>query len=131
MDYKIYCIIDINGLKYVGKTYRTLKQRFKEHRYDKKRKHASSSNLDLDNSKIILLCKCNECDAQKYEQYFKDHIKCVNIVNPVLDKEKRKLKNKERNQLEYRKEYFKELDLFRSSKVVNGCYEFIQMLNSY
>jgi len=131
MNYKIYCIIDINGLKYVGKTYRTLKERLKEHKYDKKRKHASSSILDLDNCEIILLCICKECESSNMEQYFKDNIKCVNILNPILDKEKRRLQYKQYNQTSQRKAYMKELDLFRSNRVVNGFYEFIQMLNIY
>jgi hypothetical protein len=44
---------------------------------------------------------------------------------------KRKIYNKQYNQTEYRKQYQKECRLFRTKKVCNGCYEFIQMLNSY
>ena len=94
MIYKIYCIIDINGLKYVGKTYQTFKERLSKHRSDKKNNNGcSSEKLDLDNCEMILLCECDKSEVQYMEQYFKDNIKCVNIRNPYY------------NRKEYRKQY--------------------------
>ena len=91
MKFKIYCIIDINGLKYVGSTNRLLKYRLTQHKYHKKHNEKCVSKLlDLDNCEIILLCECEEYEAKYREQYFKDNINCVNKNNPVLDKEKRK-----------------------------------------
>ena len=99
MKIKIYCIIDINGLKYVGSTKKILKQRLWEHRSSKKSNKkscsVSSKKLDLDNCEIILLCECDECVRNKIEQYFIDNIKCVNTMtynyNDVLYKRKRNL----------------------------------------
>ncbi len=165
MIYKIYCIIDINGLKYVGKTKLTLKERLRLHRNDKKKNAGcSSEELDLDNCKMILLCECEDHEVKYREQYFKDNIKCVNIRNMVFDKKeyktqyyidnketinqynklwkkKNKQKYSENNKLYYlsnkdkidlyNKEYSKNYNLFRKVNVVNGCYEFIEMLNHY
>tara|TARA_Y100001963_G_C6720432_1_gene418891 strand:+ start:505 stop:1032 length:528 start_codon:yes stop_codon:yes gene_type:complete len=150
MIYKIYCIIDINGLKYVGKTYKTLKERLKGHKADKKlNKGCSSEKLDLYNCQMILLCECEEHEAKYREQYFKDNIKCVNKYNPVYNeihyhrkyRKKWLIKNKDHRK-QYEKEWYennkekiyirtKERDLFRKISVVNGCYEFIQMLKQY
>ena len=95
MKIKIYCIIDINGLKYVGKTKQKLHKRLVGHKTNKKNnnKGCSSILLDLDNK-------------QYSKQYY--------------------LKNKDKTI-----EKIKEYKLFNSKKVCNGCYEFIQMLNSY
>ena len=133
MKFKIYWIIDINGLKYVGKTHRTLNHRLNGHIADKKYdpNKCSSAKLELDNCEIILLCECEEYEAKYREQYFKDNINCVNKNNPVLDKEKRKEYGKQYNQSEKRKKENKERNLFKKVSVVNGCYEFIQMLKQY
>ena len=145
MKIKIYCIIDINGLKYVGKTEnKYLCNRLKSHRYDKKNNRGCSSELlDLYNCEMILLCECEKHEAKYREQYFKDNIKCVNKNNPVFDKKKSKQKwinnniqylkqyKKQYTKKEKYKQYQKEYKLFRTKKVINGCYEFIQMLNSY
>ena len=56
----IYCIEDINGLKYIGSTNRNINIRLIEHKYDKKtnKKKCSSKILDLSNCEISLLEKC-------------------------------------------------------------------------
>jgi len=94
---KIYCIIDINGLRYVGSTTKKyLSQRLSGHR-DKKNS-CSSRLLDLDNCRIILLEECDDCDRKVKEQYWIDKIDCVNIINPVFNRkewcEKYRLENK-------------------------------------
>ena len=97
MKIKIYCIIDINGLKYVGSTKKTLNKRLSEHKSHKKLNsgRSTSKKLDLDNCQIILLCECDEYDRDKMEKYFIDNIKCVNTMtynyNDVLYKRKRNL----------------------------------------
>lgn len=142
MKVKIYMIVDINGLKYVGSTTRPLTYRLSDH---KSHKDCNSKLLDLDNCQIILLCECNECDRKKTEQYFIDNIKCVNKNNTLCNKKefrkkyyinnKNKLKeyqkqyDKEHN--EQRKQNSKERYLFNSKKVCDGCYEFIMLLKQY
>ena len=95
MKFKIYCIIDINGLKYVGKTKQTFNRRFSKH---KNKKDCSSKLLDLDNCQMILLCECEDHEAKYREQYFKDNIKCVNKYNAVYDKNKTKQTTKQYRQ---------------------------------
>ena len=132
MKIKIYCIIDINGLKYVGKTKQKLHRRLVGHKTNKKNnnKGCSSILLDLDNCKMILLCECNEDEAKYMEQHFIDNIKCVNIRNPNT--------NKVEYAKKYNKQYYidnknkqKERDLFRQKRVCNGCYDFIKMLEQH
>ncbi len=146
MIYKIYCIIDINGLKYVGSTNRLLKYRLTQHKYHKKHNEKCVSKLlDLDNCEIILLCECVECDRNKIEQYFIDNIKCVNKNNALHNRKQYDKQyyenNKQRknnfhklwikNNEEINKQYQKEYHLFNTKKVCNGCYDFINMLNQY
>ena len=56
----IYCIEDINGLKYIGSTNRNINIRLIEHKYDKRKniKKVSSKLLDLNNCNISLLEEC-------------------------------------------------------------------------
>jgi hypothetical protein len=85
--YKIYCIKDINDLKYVGITKKKLNRRLNQHRVDKNRSHnVSSQKLDLDNCNIYLL---EECDDKKREQYWIDKIDCVNDRNATYDRKER------------------------------------------
>jgi len=126
MKIKIYCIIDINGLKYVGKTSKKyLSSRLAVHRYGKKNNiGCSSEKLDLDNCKIILLYECEKHDAPNMEQYFKDNIKCVNKYNPVLDKAIEHFKSVDNNLKELWVEewdttiYYKEKSAFRDQSAI-------------
>ena len=142
----IYCIEDCNSLKYVGSTKQTLKQRLIEHRSHKRtNKTCSSRNLDLDNCKIYSLETCNQCDRSKKEKYWINQIECVNEHKLICDSkehdkkyyQKNKIIMKERmlkyykNNKEILKQRRKERYLFESKKVVNGCYEFIKMLEQY
>ena len=112
----IYCIEDINGLKYVGSTKNKLNLRLNSHRYEKNNGYNCSSNkLNLDNCKIYSLETCNESNRKERERYWINHTNCVNTCK-----------------LNYSRINFdKERDLFRSKKVVNGCYEFVKMLQEY
>ena len=139
-------IQDINGLIYIGSTKQKLYKRFASHKYNKKNnKGCSSKLLDLNNSTIIILEECNECDRKIKEKYWIDNTDNVNTNNCNYDgktwryenreilKQKKKqyyLNNKEIIK-EKQKEKTKERDLFRKVNVVNGCYEFIEMLNHY
>ena len=76
----IYCIEDINDLKYVGKTIQKLKYRHTNHKGDKYRDHGcSSANLHLEHSIIYPLEECDEEDGKEREQYWINKIDCVNI----------------------------------------------------
>jgi predicted GIY-YIG superfamily endonuclease len=75
----IYCIEDINNVKYVGSTTRELNTRLTEHRYDRKRNpFLSSKDLNLDNCKIYELEKCEDKVSHDREKYWINKIDCVN-----------------------------------------------------
>lgn len=89
---KIYCLEDINDLKYVGSTEREdIRVRLWEHRSAKKKNHkcCQSKLLDLDNSKITLLEKCDIENRKERESYWIKKLKCVNKVNPAGNKKER------------------------------------------
>jgi len=76
---RIYEIVDCNGLRYVGRTARTLRRRLVRHINDKEKgKYYSSSKLDLDNCDINLLEVCDDSVKKEREQYWMDKLDCVN-----------------------------------------------------
>ena len=78
---QIYLIEDCNGLKYVGKTKLTLRQRFRKHKNGKKVGDCSSKQLDLENSKISCLDIADSyVEARELEAFYINSIDCVNIV---------------------------------------------------
>ena len=130
----IYCIEDINGLKYIGSTNRNINIRLIEHKYDKRKniKKVSSKLLDLNNCNISLLEECEISNKKEREKYWINRIDCVNKYDLTFDvKQHDRLRSKTRKRKKVYKQYEKERQLFRTKKVCNGCYEFIQMLNSY
>ncbi len=103
----IYCIEDINDLKYIGSTNRKLNTRLTEHKYSKNNnKKCSSSKLNLYNSIIYELEKCDKSKSKEREQYWINKIDCVN--NYKLDFNQLDY-NKERyyNDKSYQKNYYK------------------------
>jgi len=92
---KIYEIIDCNGLRYIGSTtQKYLCQRLAGHRSNK---NCSSSKLDLDNCHINLLEECDKSVRKVREQYWIDHLDCVNVFNANgLNKERRRIYNRDR-----------------------------------
>ncbi len=145
----IYCIEDINDLKYVGSTKRTLNVRLSHHKTEKYnvKGKCSSRELDLDNCKIYSLESCNESNRMERESYWINKIECVNHYKLNHDKQKcyRDWRNKSKEHISnYNKKYYslhrqtveykkdkRDYDLFRRKSVVNGCYEFIKMLNEF
>jgi hypothetical protein len=121
--YTIYCIEDINDLKYVGSTKQTLKIRLNKHQNNKKVNrevgNCSSEKLDLDNCKIYSLEICNESNRKERERYWINKIDCVNQLKLNYVKK------------EYMKTWDKENRMFRWKRVTNGCYEFVKMLEEY
>ena len=84
----IYVVEDINDLKYVGRTKRTIDERHQEHKYSKYNncKKCSSHKLHLENSIISQLEICEEDIAKEREQYWINKIDGVNIGNRYADK---------------------------------------------
>ena len=126
----IYCIEDCDGLKYVGSTKNKLNERLSQHKTDKKRKNVSSSKLDLDNCKIYLLETCNESNRLERERYWINQSDTVN-QRKFNYNNNQYTKEWYQNNKGKKKGYDKDYYLFRSKKVVNGCYQFIQMLEQY
>jgi len=83
----IYCIEDINDLKYVGSTINKLNMRLSQHRRDKKmNKGCSSSKLNLENCIIYELETCDESDRFEREKYWIHKIDCVNDMRYDFDR---------------------------------------------
>ena len=77
----IYCIEDINDLKYVGSTKQHLSSRLSGHRYDAVRdrpNRCSSKKLNLYNCIIYELERCPENERLERERYWINKIDCVN-----------------------------------------------------
>jgi hypothetical protein len=147
----IYCIEDINDLKYVGSTTSKLNQRLTEHKSAKNIKdyNCSSQKLNLEYCIIYELETCNESNRLERERYWINKIDCVNerklnFNKKEYQKEYHKEYHKEyyKNNKEKRKEqmkefyknnkdYKKEYDLFRRRSFVKSCYQFIKMLEQY
>ena len=81
----IYLIEDINGLKYVGSTCKTLKWRLANHRYNKKHAKYSSHQLDLDNCEISVIEECSDDIRMEREAYHIQHTDCVNQMRYDFD----------------------------------------------
>jgi len=94
---KIYCIEDINDLKYVGATKQKLIRRFSKHKSNKKlgEGNCSSNKLNLEYSIIYELEECSEEDRHDRERYWINHLNSVNTerLNGV-DKKRRYEKHK-------------------------------------
>lgn len=89
MKFSIYCIEDINGLKYVGSTKETIRRRLVRHKSKKRSKtekwKTTSRYLDLDNCTISLLEECDENNRYEREQFHILNTKCVNLIKTNRD----------------------------------------------
>ncbi len=94
----IYCIEDINDLKYVGKTKQKLNDRLTGHRGSKKDEgDCSSKKLNLYNCIIYPLEECEEGLSRERERYWINKIDCVNIHKLNGENmENRRIKDKKR-----------------------------------
>ena len=77
MSVKIYCIEDINDLKYVGSTKNSFSRRLNGH---KNAKNCSSSKLNLYNCIIYEIETCDESQRIEREKYWINKIDCVNKI---------------------------------------------------
>ncbi len=106
----IYCIEDINDLKYVGKTVRKLSKRL--HGHKDLNTGCSSAKLNLYNCIIYKLEECEEEVSKERERYWINKIDCVNIMKYNFNEEEynkeyhRKYQEKNKDKLkEYHREY--------------------------
>jgi hypothetical protein len=104
----IYCIEDINDLKYIGSTTQSLNQRLNNHITKKRNDNPiTSKKLNLYNCIIYELEICDECDRNEREKYWIENTECVNKNKPGGQteeelREKKKIytdKNKEKKRL--------------------------------
>jgi hypothetical protein len=101
---KIYCIEDCNGLKYIGSTKSKLNKRLSHHR---SHNQCMSRELNLDDCKIYTLEECEEEDRKVREQYWIDHIECVNKNNTIHNRKEYYQKNRDKIK-ERKKNYHQE-----------------------
>ncbi len=93
----IYCIEDINDLKYVGSTKNKLSTRMTGHRADKKNENrCSSEKLNLDYCIVYVLEECSEEDRKERERHWINKLDCVNINKLNYDHKEYKIKHRER-----------------------------------
>ena len=110
---KIYCIEDINDLKYVGSTSdKYIARRLASHRCDKRRdRPLTSRHLNLEYCIIYVLEECEDSERMEREKYWINKIDCVNVIKYNWDeKEHKKIyyqKNKQKIQ-EYMRKYYRE-----------------------
>jgi len=84
---KIYCIEDINDLRYVGSTNRKINTRLTEHRYKKRNGYTISSHkLNLDNCIIYILEETDKEHRLEREKYWIEKIDCVNEIKYIGNK---------------------------------------------
>tara|TARA_R110000824_G_scaffold53444_3_gene147973 strand:- start:6755 stop:7108 length:354 start_codon:yes stop_codon:yes gene_type:complete len=102
---KIYCIEDINDLRYIGSTTQLLRQRLSKHRSDQKTgRTCSSRELNLHNAIIYILEECSEDLRLEREKYWINKIDCVNQRKLNGRNKQRISENKKRYYLENKEE---------------------------
>ena len=80
---KIYCIEDINDLKYIGSTTQTIYQRLNNHIFKKINDNPiTSKKLNLYNCIVYELETCDECNRDEREKYWILNTDCVNKYIP-------------------------------------------------
>jgi len=104
---KIYCIEDINDIRYIGSTKRNLNTRLNEHRY--KNNRSRSKQLNLYNCIIYTLEECEENLRKEREYFWINKLECVNRQNGKYNAREvsaRKYKENPQKQIEIQKKYY-------------------------
>lgn len=87
-EIKIYSLSDNTGVRYVGKTEKSLKERFNGHKHDKSNTHKANwvKKVGSDNIKIGLLEICTKENWGERERYYIDFFKKegCNILNMAV-----------------------------------------------
>jgi len=110
----IYCIEDINDLKYVGSTKMTLRKRFQAH---KDNNNCSSNKLNLYNAIIYPLEECEKEVSKEREAYWINKIDCVNIRKANFDRDAWFKSQHRQNYIKSRKEQKRLYDIeYRKKK---------------
>ena len=126
----IYCIEDINHLKYIGSTSQSINQRFSKHKSDKRcgKTRCSSKGLDLEQSVIYEIDTCHKNDRTERERYWINEIDCVNKVKYQFNHNKSALEWARRNT-----DYVKKLHQINNPKRSQKykIWEFLKMLDEY
>lgn len=112
----IYCIEDINDLKYIGSTTQKLTTRMSQHRWEQNHDHKTKSKeLNLYNCIIYPLEECEECNRKEREKYHINNIECVNKYKltstpgkQYYKDNKEHIKNRVKNYRENNKEKIKQ-----------------------
>tara|TARA_B100000767_G_scaffold193554_1_gene180682 strand:- start:88 stop:477 length:390 start_codon:yes stop_codon:yes gene_type:complete len=119
---KIYCIEDINDLKYVGSTGQKLSKRLNGHKgdlYHRRGCNCSSNKINLYNCIIYELEECEQSERKERERYWINKIDCVNMkkLNGMnMDNHKKLNQRWYQNNKEKMKEYQHVYYLKRKSK---------------
>ena len=94
----IYCIEDINDMKYVGSTKQPLNRRLSLHKSNKRAgQYCSSGGLHLEHSVIYELETCQKNERKNRERYWINEIDCVNIIKLTYDRKEYKEQYHQRN----------------------------------
>ena len=137
---RIYCIEDINDMKYIGSTSQTLNKRLSGHRNDKTRGlHCSSSKLDLEHSVIYEIERCHEDERMERERYWINKIDCVNERKLTYYRKEHRKEYYQQNK-ERKKKYQRDYDKRNKDKINEKkreyrqrckISEFLKMLEEY
>ena len=91
---KIYCIEDINDLRYVGSTSKTLQYRLSKHKTDKRLgRNTTSNQLHLEHSIIYELETCDDDISWERETYWMNKLNSVNKRRGMTTKQKKEYAN--------------------------------------
>ena len=104
----IYCIEDINDLKYIGSTTQTLGRRLAHHKNAAKNgKTCSSKQLNLYNCIIYELETCSQEQRKDRERYHINNTECVNINKLNYTYQEYERNNKEKIKKKKREYYIR------------------------
>jgi len=120
--YKIYQIINIDGLRYVGSTKNKLQRRYKQHitsNANPKQRVCSSEIVLSKPNTILLIENTTEERVLERERYWIERLNnVVNKVKPVITEEENKKyrKNWRQDRIEYQKTWGEPIDkLYRDT----------------